>query len=90
MYLPRRAVSHVLEAPITHPQDATRILAIDRASEEIHRTSMPDNVLAFSVRQWVRREIPAGRGLDAVISALKTSCRAGGKLEMEINALTTF
>ena len=61
VYLPRRAIGHVLETPITHPQDATRILAADRASEEVHRASVSDSILAFSVRQWIRREVPTGR-----------------------------
>ena len=62
VYLPRRAVGHVLEAPITHPQDTTRIVAVDRASKKVHRAAMSDSVLAFSVRQWVRGEVPASRG----------------------------
>jgi hypothetical protein len=62
MYLPRRAVGHILEAPIAHPQDAARILTVDRASEEVHRAPMPDNILALAIRQWVRGEVPAGRG----------------------------
>ena len=54
VYLPRCAVGHVLEAPIAHPQDVARILTIDRASEEVHRASMPDNILTIAVREWVR------------------------------------
>jgi hypothetical protein len=62
MYLPRRAVGHVLEAPIAHPQDVARILAIDSAGEEVHRASMPDNILTITVRERVRRKVPVGRG----------------------------
>jgi hypothetical protein len=61
MYFPRRAVGHVLEAPIAHPQDA-RILTIDSASEEVHRASMPDNILTIAVRERVRRKVPVGGG----------------------------
>ncbi len=62
MYFPRRAIGHILEAPIAHPQDVACILAIDRASEEVHRATMPDNILAVAVREWIRREVPMGRG----------------------------
>lgn len=62
MYFPRRAVCHILEASVANPQDAACILAVNRASEEVHRTPMSDNVLTFAVRQWVRGEVPAGRG----------------------------
>jgi hypothetical protein len=62
MYLPRRAVGHVLETPIAHPQDVARILAIDSAGEEVHRASMPDNILTITVRERVGRKVPMGRG----------------------------
>ena len=64
MYLPRRAVGHVLEAPIAHPQNATHVLAVDRTCEEVHRTSMSDSVLAIPIREWVRGEVPVAEGRD--------------------------
>jgi hypothetical protein len=65
VYLPRCAIGHVLEAPIAHPQDAARIIAVDRAREEIHRTSVSESILAFSVRERVGREVPRAEGRDA-------------------------
>jgi hypothetical protein len=62
MYLPRRAFGHVFEAPIAHPQDVARILAIDRASEKVHRASMPDDILTIAIRERVRRKVPVGKG----------------------------
>ena len=62
MYFPRRAIGHVLETPIANPQDVARILTIDSASEEVHRASMPNNILTIAVREWVRRKVPVGGG----------------------------
>ena len=54
MYLPRRAVGHVFKTPVAHPQDAARVLAIDRACEKVHRASMSDDIFAVPVREWIR------------------------------------
>lgn len=64
MHFPRGAISHVLETPITDPQDAARVLSVDRTCKEVHRTSMSESILAFTVRERVRREVPTtgGRG----------------------------
>jgi hypothetical protein len=58
MHLPRGAISHVLETPITDPQDAAHVLSVDRACKEVHRTSMSESILAFTIRERVRREVP--------------------------------
>jgi hypothetical protein len=62
MHLPRGAVSHVLETPITDPQDAARVLSVDRTCKEVHRTSMSESIFAFTVRERVRREVPTAGG----------------------------
>ena len=67
MDLPRRAISHVLETPITNPQDTACVLAVDRSGKQVHRASMSDSILAISIREGVRREIPTGqKGRDIV------------------------
>jgi hypothetical protein len=90
MYFPRRAVSHVLEAPIAHPKDAARTLAVDRASEQVHRASMPDSVLSVAVRQWVRREVPAGERVRRMAISDPKPPAGQDKQETKITALTRF
>jgi hypothetical protein len=68
MYLPRRAVGHVFKTPVAHPQDAARVLAIDRACEEVHRASMSDDIFAVPVRERIWREVPVAGGRCGVAS----------------------
>jgi hypothetical protein len=95
MHLPRGAVSHVLETPITDPQDAAHVVSVDRTCKEVHRTSMSDSVLAFTVRERVRREVPAAGGRRGDVwshhlSPKTPPARGGGEASDGSAVLTMF
>ena len=65
----RRPICHILKASVAHPQDAACILMVDRASKEIHRMPMSDNVLTFAIHQYesVLKKLLRAAGLDWIV-----------------------